>query len=170
MMSNGKTFVPGVALMLDHTKCSASTGIHEASDADGSEDRPWGITYGQGVLDDNGYWSKPCFKCAREAEKRHSVPIDSYWPWSSPRLSHVDQPVTTETAYRIRYHRGLKLPVTRRETDAYIPLRDDVQYEDEKVREIAVKQHIARRELERLDRELKKLYLIDRAKRNRELT
>lgn len=78
--------------------------------------------------------------------------------------------ITTETAYRIRYEQGLKLPVSRDHgDDCYIPLRDEVQYENERVREIAVRQFAAWIEVERLDRELKKLYLIDREKRNREL-
>lgn len=56
------------------------------------------------------------------------------------------------------------------EADSYIPSRDDVEYEDEEVRDIAVQQRTAFRRLEHLDRKLKKLYLIDLAKRNRELT
>ena len=34
-------------------KCSASSGIHE------------GITFGNGELDEHGYWEKPCYVCAR---------------------------------------------------------------------------------------------------------
>lgn len=35
-------------------KCSVSTGIHE------------GLTFGSGELDNCGYWSRPCYACARE--------------------------------------------------------------------------------------------------------
>ena len=33
--------------------CGVSTGVHE------------GLTFGMGYLDHNGFWSRPCFKCAR---------------------------------------------------------------------------------------------------------
>ena len=55
--------------LLDHSKCCASTGVHE------------GLTFGQGELDRNGYWSVPCEVCARSAEHRDGVPVGSYWPF-----------------------------------------------------------------------------------------
>jgi len=66
---------------IDHSKCSASTGVHESTDADGSPSKPWGLTYGQGKLNEWGYWSKGCAECARNAEKRDGVPEGSYWPF-----------------------------------------------------------------------------------------
>ena len=66
---------------IDHEYCGASTGIHESDDADGSSKSPWGLTYGSGRLDEYGYWSIPCGYCARLAEIRDGVCIDSYWPF-----------------------------------------------------------------------------------------
>jgi len=43
----------------DHSKCSFSVGVHK------------GATVGQGTLDANGYWSRPCTFCARKQEKEH---------------------------------------------------------------------------------------------------
>ena len=53
---------------MDHTKCGVSTGICGS------------LTYGQGKLSENGYWEKPCWLCAREAEIDDGVPANSYWP------------------------------------------------------------------------------------------
>lgn len=39
-------------------KCSVSTGIHD------------GLTFGTGKLSNNGFWSKPCYECARAYEKQ----------------------------------------------------------------------------------------------------
>jgi hypothetical protein len=36
------------------------------------------LTFGSGVLDDNGYWEKPCRACARDYERRH--PEAECWP------------------------------------------------------------------------------------------
>lgn len=41
-----------------NAKCKVSTGIHE------------GLTFGSGELDSNGYWSKPCYPCARASDAR----------------------------------------------------------------------------------------------------
>lgn len=47
--------------------CKVSTGIHGA------------LTFGHGKLDDNGFWSIPCEKCARQWEKDN--PEDGQcWP------------------------------------------------------------------------------------------
>jgi len=62
--------------------CGCSTGIHEDDIATGEPDAPWGLTYGSGQLDEWGYWSKPCRDCARWAEKRDGVPMNSYWPFN----------------------------------------------------------------------------------------
>lgn len=68
---------------MDHKKCSCSTGIHENPLADGSAELPWGLTFGQGKLDEHGYWEKPCFDCARRHEKQDGVPVNSYWPYDT---------------------------------------------------------------------------------------
>jgi len=61
--------------------CGTSTGIHEAQDANGSAERPWGLTFGSGMLDEDGYWQYGCAKCARRHEKKDGVPLNSYWPF-----------------------------------------------------------------------------------------
>jgi hypothetical protein len=55
-----------------HT-CKASTGIHD------------GLTMGSGELDNNGYWEKPCYKCARAWEEQYPeyAPV---WPFSKEYL------------------------------------------------------------------------------------
>jgi len=52
----------------DHSQCCWSSGVHE------------GLTVGQGELDSNGYWQRPCYYCAREREQDHpeEYPI---WPF-----------------------------------------------------------------------------------------
>ena len=44
---------------LNHLKCCVSIGICG------------NLTFGQGKLDVNGYWSKPCKKCAEEFDKKY---------------------------------------------------------------------------------------------------
>ena len=56
--------------------------------------------------------------------------------------------LTTETAYRLRYERGLNLPIC--------------ECEDPRVREIAIKQDIAFKIIRECDQELKELYELDR--------
>jgi hypothetical protein len=68
---------------LDHSKCAASTASDEDLDADGSAQKPWKLTFGQGQLSFSGYWQVPCKSCARQAEKRDGVPVNSYWPPST---------------------------------------------------------------------------------------
>ena len=51
--------------------CKCSTGIHE------------GLTFGRGKLDDYGYWSKPCWDCARWHEEQDNKPVNTYWPFES---------------------------------------------------------------------------------------
>ena len=63
--------------------CKVSTGIHEESLADGTPERPYGLTFGFGELDDYGYWERGCFECARRREVEDSVPLNSYWPFES---------------------------------------------------------------------------------------
>lgn len=57
---------------MDHTQCGISAGIHG------------GITVGQGKLDHNGYWEKPCYICARKLEKEHpeDYPV---WPFEGTK-------------------------------------------------------------------------------------
>ena len=62
-------------------RCSASTGIHERTDADGTAERPWGLTFGRDKLDEYGYWEHGCEACARWHEQANGVPIGSYWPF-----------------------------------------------------------------------------------------
>lgn len=76
-----KTQQLGHALLLcPPCNCSASTGIHESFDADGSAGNPWGLTFGSGNLDRLGYWERPCYDCARWHEQEDGVPFGSYWP------------------------------------------------------------------------------------------
>jgi hypothetical protein len=50
-------------------RCGISTGIHE------------GLTFGGGDLDENGFWSRPCPRCARAWEAAH--PEDApCWPFA----------------------------------------------------------------------------------------
>ncbi len=52
-------------------KCGVSTGIHD------------GLTFGSGDLDMNGFWERPCEKCARLHEKLY--PEDGKcWPFGPP--------------------------------------------------------------------------------------
>lgn len=67
---------------MNNCNCTASTGIHEHLDADGTAANPWGLTFGAGELDDLGYWSEPCVECARRHEIEDGVPVNSYWPWN----------------------------------------------------------------------------------------
>lgn len=62
--------------------CRASTGIHESDNSDGTPEKPWGLTFGSGQLDDYGYWEHGCFACARWHEQEDGVPIKSYWPFN----------------------------------------------------------------------------------------
>lgn len=74
--------VERIVLLRPVCRCSASTGIHELPDADGSASRPWGLTFGSGKLNSSGYWEIPCAECARWHEKQDRVPVGSYWPWN----------------------------------------------------------------------------------------
>jgi hypothetical protein len=71
---------------MDHSKCKVSTGIYDTTcfDAEGKiiNNGPHGLTFGQGELDDYGYWEIPCAQCARKHEKIDNVPVNSYWPWA----------------------------------------------------------------------------------------
>ena len=60
----------------DHSKCQWSTGIHD------------GLTVGQGELDNNGYFQRPCYHCARKEEKEHpkNYPV---WPFSEEYLRKI---------------------------------------------------------------------------------
>jgi hypothetical protein len=60
--------------------CNVSTGIHEHPRA-GTNGIPYGLTFGSGECDDYGYWEYPCFDCARKAELRDKVPVNTYWPF-----------------------------------------------------------------------------------------
>ncbi len=75
----------------NHKQCSCSTGFHEHPLADGSPEKPWGLTYGSGELDDFGYWEHPCNICARNAEKRDNVPKNSYWPFENNNNYHLGE-------------------------------------------------------------------------------
>lgn len=56
--------------------CHVSTGIHEA------------LTFGTGMLDDNGFWEHPCPECAREHEKQ--FPECGYcWPHTEAQLKEM---------------------------------------------------------------------------------
>lgn len=59
----------------DHSKCGCSTGIHD------------GITFGQGELNFNGFWERPCGICARKYEKEH--PGKEAWPFSKEFLKRI---------------------------------------------------------------------------------
>lgn len=74
--------------------------------------------------------------------------------------------ISTKTALAMR-NRGLRLPVTIERSDAYIPVRDDIKYENTRVREIAAEQRILFTCLEQLDMELLKLSLIESEERRR---
>lgn len=37
------------------------------------------LAFGSGFLDNNGYWERPCCKCARQAERRY--PEEKFWPF-----------------------------------------------------------------------------------------
>jgi hypothetical protein len=51
---------PGCTRACGDPRCGTSTGV-------------WGhLTFGSGALDENGYWSKPCRKCAAEWDYRHA--------------------------------------------------------------------------------------------------
>lgn len=56
-------------------RCSCSTGIHD------------GLTFGRGTLDDLGFWSRPCWECARWAEQKDGVPRNTYWPFEQRQLT-----------------------------------------------------------------------------------
>lgn len=59
-------------------KCATSTGIHD------------GLTFGSGELDDSGYWSEPCGKCAR-AHESTDKDHEACWPFAQfILLSHMD--------------------------------------------------------------------------------
>ena len=51
-----------------HIDCGISSGI------DGS------ITFGSGLLDENGYWEYPCSVCARAFEEKYPDMVDKYGP------------------------------------------------------------------------------------------
>lgn len=53
---------------MNHERCVASTGICGR------------LTFGQGDLDDHGYWARPCWECARAYEKKDRLPAGTCWP------------------------------------------------------------------------------------------
>lgn len=56
--------------------CMISTGIHG------------GLTFGDGELDNNGYWKNPCYSCARDWETKR--PLDApCWPFKEQHISVV---------------------------------------------------------------------------------
>lgn len=52
----------------ENPDCSISTGYFMDE-----------LTFGSGVLDDFGYWEKPCYPCARAWETTH--PGSECWPY-----------------------------------------------------------------------------------------
>lgn len=75
--------------------------------------------------------------------------------------------LSTQVAWQLR-ERGIILPTTVMRDDAYIPSRDDVEYENERVREIAAEQRVLMDKMDKLDRELLKLSLIEKERQRRE--
>jgi hypothetical protein len=57
--------------LFDHENCGASTTI-------GGE-----TSFGQGKLDEYGFWEIPCQECAREHERKYGLPVNSCWPHTS---------------------------------------------------------------------------------------
>jgi hypothetical protein len=57
-------------------KCSISTGIHDC------------FTFGTGKLSDNGFWSEPCYECARAHEEQFPD-SGSCWPHSEEQLAQL---------------------------------------------------------------------------------
>jgi hypothetical protein len=66
-------------------KCSTSTGIHDDGHSTLS-----GLTFGSGKLDGFGYWSKPCYFCARDFEQRYPEAAPC-WPFSEQYLAELDE-------------------------------------------------------------------------------
>ena len=64
-----RPFDPAHGRPCGNPKCTVSTGMAEE------------LTFGSGKLCDNGYWEVPCKVCARAAEKKDGVPLNSYWPF-----------------------------------------------------------------------------------------
>jgi len=54
-------------------KCSISTGVHGC------------LTFGTGNLNDSGFWSKPCYECARAHEEQFSED-GPCWPHTKEQL------------------------------------------------------------------------------------
>ena len=61
----------------DHSKCSASTGIHDAT------------TFGRGELDKHGFWEYPCYHCARAFEKK-APEYGDCWPHTQEQLKGLN--------------------------------------------------------------------------------
>ena len=76
----GKVLDPKDAKPCGGHLCMEATGDHEEPFSDGSNERPYGKTFGYGKLDPKGYWEFPCPECARAAEKRDGVFAGAYWP------------------------------------------------------------------------------------------
>jgi hypothetical protein len=59
----------------DHI-CHVSSGIHDC------------LTFGSGILDDNGFWENPCYECAREFERQ--FPGEGpCWPHTNEQLQEM---------------------------------------------------------------------------------
>lgn len=65
--------------------CGTSTGICDS------------LTFGRGKLDNYGYWSEPCFECARAFELLH--------PEDAPCWPHVEPPKRKCPSWTIHYNR-----------------------------------------------------------------
>ena len=72
--------------MLNHSKCAASTGIHD------------GLTFGQGELDKNGFWEFPCESCARFHEYFDDEPFNTYWPFTKAKPADPPEVVLRQAA------------------------------------------------------------------------
>lgn len=65
-MSNGKKVKMEQQLCSSNHRCSCSISIADQ------------VTFGSVVLDENGYWEKPCIVCARRYKSKH--PDEDVWP------------------------------------------------------------------------------------------
>jgi len=60
-----------------HENCNASSGIHDC------------LTFGNGKLDNNGFWENPCGECARAHEEQ--FPEDGpCWPHTKEQLREME--------------------------------------------------------------------------------
>lgn len=100
--------------------CSTSTGIHD------------GLTYGSGVLDWNGFWSRPCRTCAvhyqKVAQANGTWDGIDYWPFHEMPEKEFVPPFPNPLGNSTSKEKVIELFVSLEVFDDLTFLEDDLEH------------------------------------------